>query len=227
MSRKNIAKNISTSLPGNFNVNKGIVYATKHEYIIRGFLLEGTAYKATRRLHEFTFALFRTHKFIHLGYCKELKNPNTLTGSWFEGDDDTIVADALAAIHASGSLDDAIQGCSPSQFLQRYEVPDIDDVHSTDAFDLACAAGLCGDLSFARHGLESARQSRIDLARLYEPYSDHEVFLQTVAERLEALDQGFDVFKASLQKAATVAAAAHGFSPPSFDDAPGAQAGPY
>ncbi len=220
MSRKNICQKICASLPGNFLINKGIIYHAAYQHVIRGFLVEGSAYKDNWRLHDFTFALFRTHKFIHISNCQAFSNGNASSGTWFEGDDKTIVSDALQAIHASHSLADILQGCSPAQYLERYSVPDLDDAHPTDAFDLACAAGLCGDLTFARTGLESARQSRIDLARLYGPYTDHDAFLQMVADWLAALDGGVEAFRAFQQKATAAAAAAHGFCPPSFGKPP-------
>ena len=219
MPRKTICLKISKGLPGGFAINRHTIYNATYQYVIRGFLVEGTSSKATYRLHDFTFALFRTHKFIHISDCREMRNVSGRAAGWHEGDDDTVVADALQTIHAAGILPDVLNGCSPAQYLERFAVPDLDDARPNAAFDLGCAAGLCGDLTFARRGLETARQSRIDYARLHGPYTDHEVFLQQVADHLAALELGVGAFRAFQRQATTKAAAAHGFCPPSFGDA--------
>ena len=217
MSRKIVAREMLKELPHGFRVMRGYVYYQRYRHVIRGFLINGTSSKATWRLSTFTFPLFHTHKFIHIDYSRNVYDSTSWVEYSFEGDDAIIAAGMLQAITAAGLVEDAMNGWSAARFLEEYGVRNIDDTQPTRAFDLGCAAGLCGDLDFARRGLVSAREARLQIAQLYGPYRDHESFLQVVADGLDVLDQGVDAFELYMRQQTTVAAAAHGFCPPTFD----------
>ena len=216
MPRRQIIAKMLKSLPSTFRANRGIIYNSCYEWIVRGILVEGTAYKATWHVHDFTFPLFRTHYFVHISYSERIVRDPVTRKYWYDGTDNTIASDALDAVQRHGLIEEIVSPCSPAQFLQRWRRHEGGPI---ETFDWACAAGLCGDVEAAKQGLETAIKRRDRRARMFGPPGYHDALGRDVEARLRALAEGPEAFRANLGQAAAAAAAFHGFAPP-FRDSP-------
>ena len=214
MSRKKIAANLVRRMPSGFMVNQGVIYWSEYRNVIRGILLDGTAYKATWRVVDFTLPLFRVPHFTSLEYSKRIDHPVEADRDVFEGPDELISEHAFSALQQDGMIEDIMAGCSPGLFLERHYLGRVEDRRPRIAFDIGCAAALCGDFGLARRGFMRAAKVTMQTAALYGPYRDHDVFLADVERALQVLGEGHQAFQDHMDDATRQAAAVRGFCQP-------------
>ena len=220
MPRKQILRKLQGKFPPGFSILKGKLYAASHGFIIRGVIVDGTPYKQTWHVLDFTYPLFQANYFVHLSYSTRLLLPGDEGDTMFSGTDDEIADAAMQAIEDAGLISKVADGDTPSWFLHHHGAKFVESAHPGTTFDMACCAALCGDGALARHYFEASRRRADEILVRHGHGRFEDAYRADLAAAERALAEGDAAFRSYIGQVATDAAAAYGFSPPSLCTAP-------
>lgn len=172
-----VARKVQALLPGEYARSGPIVFNPYYEYIINGFIIDGTPYKNTVVVRRLQHVFFEADPLIRLTYSTSVYNladPTKIV--FFEGHVDDLAAQIAMTLISSGAAAEMLEPYTLQHFIdQKWPVP-VDDIDAHHLFELACARFLVGDVERAKASFRTQK-------RLLDTYfAEHKTFDNPVGD---------------------------------------------